>query len=134
MRDLIYLLYIIVWIVLARVVNRAPGWQPRTFQRGDVTYVADQRPMGCMMVLFLAMGGVIGAGLPQILLNLWPDRTSHVYPAPGLDAFGRLAEIVGGVCGAYVGLRGTWLWCVLFLAVMALYVLRAAALYILGGL
>jgi hypothetical protein len=134
MRDIIYILYMFIWVLLVRVANRTPIWQPRTYQMGAVTYLPDQRPMGCMMILFLAIGAMVGVTLPMVISDILPAPILRVYPDQGLDALGRLAQIVGGLSGAYVGLRGSWLWCLLFLLGMGLYVLHAVVAYVLGGL
>jgi hypothetical protein len=56
---------------------------------------------------------VIGASLPVVLSDMLP---APIYlPKPGLDALGRLAQIVGGFSGAYVGLRTSWFLSLLFL-------------------
>jgi hypothetical protein len=134
MRDIIYIVYMFIWVLLVRRANRTPVWQPRTFQMGAVTYLPDQRPMGCMMILFLGIGATIGAALPSVVSDMLPAPVPHIYPDPGLDALGRLAQIVGGLSGAYVGLRGSWLWCILFLLGIGLYLLHAVVSYVLGGL
>jgi hypothetical protein len=134
MRDIIYIVSMFIWVLLVRLADRTPVWQPRTVQMGAVTYLPDQRPMGCRMILFLAIGATVGVTLPTAISDMLPAPVPRIYPDQGLDTLGRLAQIVGGLSGAYVGLRGNWLWCLLFLLGMALYVLHAVVGYVLGGL
>ncbi len=111
MRDLVFLAYIAVWVGLACFVNRIPFWQPRVLQHGDLSIIPDQRPAGCMMVLFLGMGAVIGAALPMAISE-WLPRNPYQWRTGGtedLGLIGRAAMLVGGCCGAYVGFRGSWL-------------------------
>lgn len=98
MRDLLYVLYILLCLALVRFVNRTPVWMPRTFRARQISYVAESRPMGCFTVLFLLMRAAIGAYIPNAIAGFLQDQRS-VYPE-SLDAVGRLAQIVGGVCGA----------------------------------
>ncbi len=135
MRDLVFLLYIVAWIALARYVNRLPFWQPHVVRLGDVSFVPDQRPAGCMMALCLGVGAMVGATLPMAISELMPHAG---YQFSGgthdLNALGRIATLVGGVCGGYVGLRGSRLWVILFLLGMAVYVLSGAMKWIFGGI
>jgi hypothetical protein len=126
MRDIIYIVYIFIWFLLAYIANRTPFWLPRTFQMGAVTYLPDQRPMGFMMILLLAICATFGAALPPLISDMLPPPFPPIYPDPGLDALGRLAQLIGGLCGAYVGFRATWIWCILFALGMGLYLLHAA--------
>ncbi len=111
MRDLVFVGYSIAWVVLAWSVKRVPFWQPRVVQFGDAAFISDQRPAGCMMLLFLLMGAAIGMALPMAISDVLPrDPTQfHRGGTSDLDGFGRLAMLVGGLCGAYVGLRSSWL-------------------------
>ena len=95
MRDLIFLAYIAAWVGLACFVNRVPFWHPRVLQHGDITIIPDQRPAGCMMLLFLGMGAMIGATLPMAISEWLPLpvadwRLRGPWPArPGGDARGQ---------------------------------------------
>ena len=124
MRDLVFVAYSLAWIGLAWSVKRVPFWQPRVVQFGDASFVPDQRPAGCMMLLFLLMGAVIGVGLPMAISDVLPRDPTRLYQGgtSGLDGFGRLAMLVGGLCGGYVGLRGSRLWAVLLVVGGVLYV------------
>ena len=135
MRDLIFIGYSAVWVVLAWSVNRLPFWQPRVVRIGNANFIPDQRPAGCMMLLFLAMGVVIGATLPLGISDVMP-HAAYEFRRGGvadLDGLGRLAMIVGGLCGGYVGLRGSRLWVVLMLIGLALYAVSATLGWIIRG-
>ena len=124
MRDLIFAAYSGAWIGLAWSVKRVPFWQPRVVRFGDAAFIPDQRPVRCMMLLFLLMGAAIGVALPMAISDVLPRDPIqfHAGGASGVDGFGRLAMLVGGLCGGYVGLRGSRLWAVLLVAGGALYV------------
>ena len=96
MHDLVSIAYIAAWVGLACFVNRIPFWQPRVLQRGDLSIILDQRPAGCMMVLFLGMGAMIGATLPR------PSRTG----CPATLTSGGPAASRTLVCSA--GRRCSW--------------------------
>ena len=135
MRDLIFVAYSLAWIGLAWSVKRVPFWQPRVVRFGDASFVPDQRPAGCMMLLFLLMGAVIGMGLPLAISDILPRDPTRFYEAgtSGLDGFGRMAVLVGGLRGGYVGLRGSRLWTVLLVVGGALYVASATLGWVLRG-
>lgn len=134
MRDLIFLAYSVAWIALAWLVKQVPFWQPRVVRFGDAAFVPDQRPAGCMMLLFLIVGAVIGLALPMVISDVLPrDPTRFGASAGDLDRFGRLAMLVGGVCGGYVGLRGSRLWVVLLVLGGALYVASATLGWVFRG-
>lgn len=135
MRDLIWLVYMALWIGAVVVANKTAFLRPRTFVSGDMIVVADQRPLGCMMILFFFMGATIGGFMPQVIhewmaygepayLRPWPDR---------IDALGRLAQIVGGVCGAYVGIRAVRIWLLLFLLWVAIYAVSGVSGWVFRG-
>ena len=135
MRDLVFLAYIAAWVSLAYFVNRTPFWQPRVLWRGDLSITPDQKPAGCMMVLFLGMGAMIGATMP-IAVSDWLPRIPYQWRTGGtedLGVLGRVAMFVGCCCGAYVGFRGSWLWVVLFLIGGALYVVLSSAKWVVSG-
>jgi len=48
----------------------------------------------------------IGLILPTMIQNRLPAERGFSYRQP-LDVLGQIASIVGGVCGAYVGVRGS---------------------------
>jgi hypothetical protein len=80
-----------------------------------------------MMALFCAGGALAGVVEPVQIYNAFlatPDR---------LDGVGRLAQIVGGVCGAYVGVRAVRLWILLFLAWVAFQALSYLVGYVTHG-
>ena len=131
MRDLIWVATMVFWVLAVRLARRTTFWEPRAVVVGDVTYLPDQRPMGFMILLCLLAGVAIGAMLPSMIQDRLPTG-SGFYPPP-LDGLGRLASIVGGVCGAYVGVRGSWLWVVLGLACSGIYVAVMALDTVLGG-
>lgn len=135
MRDLFSVAYSITWIALAWTVKRVPFWQPRVVRFGDVSFIPDQRPAGCMMVLFLMMGGAIGVALPMAISDVLPRDPTQFYSGgtSGLDGFGRLAMLVGGLCGGYVGLRGSRLWGVLLVVGGVLYVASATLGWVFRG-
>ncbi|MGI4799450.1 MAG: hypothetical protein ACRYG8_36530 [Janthinobacterium lividum] len=122
---------IVFWVVAVRLVGQTAFWEPRVVEVGGVSYLPDQRPMGFMVFLCLLAGVGIGATLPSMIQDWLP--TGHAFYPPPLDGLGRLASIVGGVCGAYVGVRGSRLWVVLGLACGGIYVVRMALDYVLGG-
>ena len=132
MRDLIWVATIVFWVVAVRLARRTAFWEPRTVVVGNIAYLPDQRPMGFMILLCLLAGVAIGAMLPTMIQE-WLPMGSGFYPPP-LDGLGRLASIVGGVCGAYVGVRGSRLWVVLGLACGGIYVASTALDYVVGGL
>ena len=135
MRDLIFLAYIAAWVGLACFVKRIPFWQPRVLRHGDLSIIPDQRPAGCMMVLFLGMGAMIGATLPMSISD-WLPRNPYQWrtgSTEDLGLLGRAAMLVGGFCGAYVGFRGSWLWVVLFLIGGAFYVVLSSAKWVVWG-
>lgn len=135
MRDLIFVAYSVAWIVLAWSVKQVPFWQPGVVRFGDAAFIPDQRPAGCMMLLFLLMGAAIGMALPMAISDVLP-RDSFQFHAEGasdLDGFGRLAMLVGGLCGGYVGLRGSRLWAVLLVVGGALYVASAILGWVFRG-
>ena len=135
MRDLVFVGFGIAWLGLAWSVKRVPFWQPRVVRFGDASFVPDQRPAGCIMLLFLLMGAVIGVGLPMVISDVLPRDPTPFYTegTSGLDGFGRLAMLVGGLCGGYVGLRGSRLWAVLLVVGGVLYVASAALGWVLRG-
>lgn len=105
MRDLTFIGSSAIWIVLTRSVKRVPFWQLREVRVDDVGFIPDQRPAGCMMLLCLEMGGAIGVSLALTITDIllrdpYQFRNGGV---PGLDGFGRLATVVGGLRGGYVG-------------------------------
>lgn len=135
MRDLIFIAYAALWIAAAWSIKRVPFWQPRVVRLGDASFIPDQRPAGCMMLFCLAMGAVIGLGLPLTLSGILP-RNPYQFSNGGtqdLDAIGRLAMIVGGVCGGYVGFRGSQLWVVLLVAGMGVYVVASSVGWMFRG-
>ncbi len=132
MRDLIWIATIVFWLVAVRFARRTAFWEPRTVVVGGVAYLPDQRPMGFMILLCLLGGLAIGSMLPSMIQDRFPMGMG-LY-APPLDALGRLASLVGGVCGAYVGVRGSRLWVVLGLACAGIYGISLALDYVVGGL
>lgn len=54
-------------------------------------------------------------------------RTNHI------DALGRLAMVVGGVCGAYVGIRAVRLWVLLFLLWVVIYAVSGVSGWVFRG-
>ena len=135
MRDLIFLAYITLWIGLAWTVKRVPFWQLRVIRMGDASFIPDQRPAGCMMLFCLAMGAVIGVGLPLTIADLLP-QDPYQFGNRGvqdLDGFGRLATIVGGISGGYVGFRGSRLWAILLFAGTTLYLASSVVRWVVGG-
>ncbi|MGI4793782.1 MAG: hypothetical protein ACRYG8_06780, partial [Janthinobacterium lividum] len=74
----------------------------------------------------------IGATLPSMIQDNLPTGTG--FYAPPLDGLGRLASVVGGVCGAYVGVRGSRLWVVLGLICAAVYGINLALDTVVGSL
>ena len=135
MRDLIFIAYSVAWVVLAWSVKRVPFWQPRVVRFGDAAFIPDQRPAGCMMLLFLMMGAAIGMALPMAISDVLPRDPFqfHGGGASDLDGFGRLAMLAGGLCGGYVGLRGSRLWAVLLVVGGTLYVASAILGWVLRG-
>lgn len=134
MRDLIFTAYIAIWIILTWSVKRLPFWTPRIVRVGNAGFISDQRPAGCMMVLFLVMGAGIGVTLPMALSDFLP-HDPYQFRRGGvadLDGIGRLAVVVGGLCGGYVGLRGSWLWVIFLLAGVALYFALATLRWVIG--
>ncbi len=131
MRDLIWVATMVFWVVAVQFARRTTFWEPRAVVVGGVATLPDQRPMGFMILLCLLAGVAIGAMLPSMIQDRLPTG-SGFYPPP-LDGLGRLASIVGGVCGAYVGVRGSWLWVVLGLACSGIYVAVMALDTVLGG-
>ncbi len=132
MRDLIWIATIVFWVVAVRFARRTAFWEPRAVVVGGVAYLPDQRPMGFMILLCLLGGVAIGAMLPTMIQDRLPMGTG--FYAPPLDALGRLASLVGGVCGAYVGVRGSRLWVVLGLACAGVYGINVALDYVVGAL
>ena len=132
MRDLIWVAIIVFWVVAVRLTRRTAFWEPRTVMVGGVATLPDQRPMGFMILLCLLGGLAIGATLPSMIQDNLPTGTG--FYAPPLDGLGRLASLVGGVCGAYVGVRGSRLWVVLGLICAAVYGISRALDYVVGGL
>ena len=135
MRDLIFVAYSITWIVLAWSVKRVPFWQPRVVRSGDASFIPDQRPAGCMMLLFLVMGAAIGVALPVAISDVLPRDPTQIYKGNtgDLDGFGRLAMLAGGLCGGYVCFRGSRLWVVLLVVGGALYVASAILGWVFRG-
>ena len=135
MRDLAFVAYSVAWSGLAWSVKRAPSWQPRVVRFGDASFVPDQRPAGCMMLLFLLMGAAIGMALPMTISDVLPRDPFHFHGggASDLDGLGRLAMLVGGLCGGYVGLRDSRLWAVLLVVGGALYVASAILGWVFHG-
>jgi len=134
-RDLVFVAYSVAWIVLAWSVKRVPFWQPRVVRLGNASFIPDQRPAGCMMLLFLVMGAAIGVTLPMAISDVLP-RDPFQFHGGGtsdLDGFGRLAMLVGGLCGGYVGLRGSRFWVVLLVVGGALYVASAILAWVFRG-
>ena len=130
-RNLIWLGYMAFWVGAVVLVNKTAMWRPRTFQSGDVTFVADQRPLGCMMILFFFMGAMVGGVMPQVI-HEWVSLTEPAYlRTDHIDALGRLAMVVGGICGAYVGIRAVRLWVLLFLFWVAIYALSGVSGWVL---
>ncbi len=132
MRDLIWVTVMVFWVFAVQLARRTTFWEPRAVVVGDVTTLPDQRPMGLMILLCLLAGVAIGSMLPTMIEQWLPANAGHFYPLP-LDSLGRLASLVGGVCGAYVGVRGSRLWVVLGLACAGIYVIRMALDYVVGG-
>ena len=82
-----------------------------------------------MRALFQTSGrrGAIGVGLLMAISDVLPRDPArfHTGGTSDLDGFGRLAMLVGGLCGGYVGLRGSRLWAVLLVVGGALYIASA---------
>ncbi len=132
MRDLIWIATIVFWVAAVRFARRTAFWEPRAVMVGGVATLPDQRPMGFMILLCLLGGVAIGAMLPSMIQDRLP-MTPGFY-APPLDALGRLASLVGGVCGAYVGVRGSRLWVALGVACAGVYGINVALDYVVGSL
>lgn len=77
---------------------------------------------------------MIGATLPMTISE-WLPRNPYLWRSgtEDLGGLGRLAMLVGGGCGAYVGFRGSWLWVILFLIGGALYVVLSTAKWVAVG-
>ncbi len=105
---------------------KLPAYVPRAS-----TSLPPHRPLGrvillgLLCLLCLLAGMVIGIMLPTMIQNRLPLERGFYYPQP-LDVLGQLATIVGGVCGAYVGVRGSRLWVVLGPACGGIYVAKMA--------
>jgi hypothetical protein len=106
---MIPLIYIAGCVVAVLAINRTPVLVPRQYP-GDVygTYVM-QRAAGLMMMCFMLSGAAIGAVLPL------------TWSPPGVLA--RLAALVGGFAGAYIGVRGSWLWTLMMTGYGAVWLL-----------
>lgn len=134
MQDIIWLIYIGLWLAAAWFATRARVSVPRVVEMGRFSYVADQRAMGCMTILFLFMGGAIGAFEPTGIYRLIArDTAPGSWPPGTVDGLGRVAQIVGGLCGAYVGARVVRLWITIFLGWVALQILAYLFSYAVHG-
>lgn len=134
MQDLVWLAYIVLWLAAARFAAGVRFPVPRAAEVGGYVYLADQRPLGCMVVLFCVLGAGLGAYQPLVIYDmLFRDATADGWPADPLNGVGRLAQIVGGVCGAYVGVRAVRMWILLFLAWVAFQVLSHLVGYVAHG-
>ena len=61
------------------------------------------------------------------------DPTRFGTSTGDLDGFGRLATLIGDLCGGYIGLRGSLLWVVLLVLGGALYVASATLGWVFRG-
>src|SRR5271157_4561103 len=132
LRDLLYLAWIIVCPGLVRTANRTPVLATPVIER------ATAQPGGCVIVLVLfalALAGAgIGASVPHLIAEQLPHRNAFGQVMDtNVDVLGRLAQVVGGVCGFYIALRAIWLWCVIGTVVGGICLLNSAVNYVTGG-
>ena len=106
---MIPLIYIAGCVVAVLAINRTPVLVLRQYP-GDVygAYLM-QRAAGMMMMCFMLFFAAIGAILPL------------TWSPPSVLA--KLAALVGGVAGAYIGLRGSWLWTIVMTGICAVWML-----------
>lgn len=124
MQDIVWLAYISLWVTAARYAARIPSLVPRVINAGNFAYIPDQRAMGCMMTLFIVLGGMIGGFEPVAIYDFFfKDVKIGFWPPDTLDGLGRVAQVVGLVCGVYVGARAVRIWIILFLCWCALIAL-----------
>jgi len=127
LRDVLYLAWIVACVVLIKVANRTPALALPQAQTG--------RCLLGLIVISLAIGGSgVGAFVPHLVAVSLPHRNAFGYVMDtNIDALGRLSQIIGAACGVYIALRAIWLWCVLGVLGVAIYLVVAAANYVLGG-
>jgi hypothetical protein len=94
------------------------------------------RPSGLIGLVFISIaigGSSIGAYVPHFIVDELSPPVFGIDTTPKIDVLGRLAQIIGGVCGFYVALRAIWLWCMVGVIAVAVYLFLAAANYVTGG-
>ena len=127
LRDVLYLAWIFACIVLVKVANRTPALALPQAQTGGCL-------LGLIVISLAIGGGGIGAFVPHLIAVSLPHRNAFGYAMDtNIDALGRLSQIIGAVCGVYIALRAIRPWCVLGVIGVAIYLVVAAANYVLCG-
>ena len=123
MPDTLYVADILFWFIVKKLVDRAPVWQSSALH-----------PLlaALWVFIFIWIGIAVGLQIPVFIAKFCsPD--SFGVGKPYLDGLGRLAQVIGVVCGGYAGLRGIMVWSRVFMAGGMLYLLFKVARYVLYG-
>lgn len=113
MREALFLAYIAALLLACKFVARMPPLQLVT-SPGFLAFLN-------FSILLFGIGA--GAMLPEVIAEAAAslNRAPVWRPSSDIGALGRLAQLVGAVCGGWLAIRGLWLWTVLSLCVGALY-------------
>ena len=113
MRDLLFIAYMAILLLACRLVARVPPMQ----------LGAAPGLQAFLTLSILLFGGGSGAAAPGIIADIaaWMNGRPLWGVPQDLGPLGRLAQVVGAVCGAWIAVRGLWLWTVLSFAAGALY-------------
>ncbi len=112
MHDAIWVATMALWGLVVQCSKQVIFWKLPPYVAGNVKSLRSRRSIGYLILigllclLCLLAGMAIGLILPTMIQNRLPAERGFSYRQP-LDVLGQIASIVGGVCGAYVGVRGS---------------------------
>jgi hypothetical protein len=99
MRDLLYIVDIWSWFLLVKLVNRTPVWQP-------ASYAMSSAVPALMFFIYMSSGVAVGFSLPMIIADYFQpavDAFGVVTVSRNIGVLGRLAQVVGVLCGGLCG-------------------------------
>ena len=117
LREALFLAYAAAMLLAASAVSRMRPLQM------PVGVAAAPGLVGLICLSVLIAGGGIGCMVPTLIAEAVPPGGSFsALRAPtDLGALGRLVQILGAACGAWIAVRGLWLWTLMTVVGVALY-------------
>jgi hypothetical protein len=128
MRDLLYIIDMLAWFAVVKFVNQTPVWQP-------ASYAMSSAVPALAFFIYIGIGASMGFSVPVMIADHFQpvvDAFGVVTVSRNIGVLGRLAQVVGVICGGYAGLRGIVVWNQLFLAGAFVRLLAKVAGYVLG--